>query len=414
MGLALCHTVPRDVVLQIGLVLFLAALVLQAVTLNSQNRATAAGSFVSKDGTDAVVGYIAGYPATYSGGASPRTKVCNPTAPLLRFHCARFAESYHTLNGLVLASFVSTSFAFFGGGFVIARISETTLVLLDRILMLATVPVSLQCAVLGIFFVRTVPNARLDLIEALSLTAPANELAFHRGHAANLMIAATALLCAAYLLIAVRWAMSRLTRLVLLSERRTGPTPNEVKVATTLHLANDDWARQMQILRSHARSVEVEINMKEENNRLRDTHSGDDDDVDVDEEDGDGRNGRGGEDGQPPPRHHHKRHRRQPHPPHEADANANRRADGVDAEEMAVRDGAPQNLHSVQLESTGAVFSDPGENEMGSMADTSRGHLYSDVAVSEPRKPRCLPAQDGATLERGAPFAKEVHEPLTK
>ncbi|KAK7199909.1 hypothetical protein NESM_000038800 [Novymonas esmeraldas] len=269
MGLALCHSVPRDVVVQLALLLLFVTLVLQAASIGLHGSNDAAGYFTlrgtASSRAQAVV-LVAAHPATYlppgsavaGGSATASVHLCNPSAETLSYSCARFAEAFHAVNGLTVSSFVACVTTVVVGVFVVARMSHTTLSLLYRLLFAACVPAALQCAAVGVFFARVVPHGRQDAARLGGW--PAGELRFHRRAAANLMVSATALVCAAAVMLFARWLSVLCMRRQFESEREH--TEGDVQKLTAAHMVNDDWLRQRQILLSHARSVKVEMAVK--------------------------------------------------------------------------------------------------------------------------------------------------------
>lgn len=269
MGLALCHSLPRDVAVQVALILLFVAFILQAAAIGLHTRKDGGGYFTvkgkSSSRSNALV-LLAAHPATYipltsvlhTGTGTTAQKLCNPSADPLTYACARFAESFHVVNGLTLGSFITNFVVVVLGVFVVARLSHSTLGLLFRLTYTACVPTVLQCAAVGCFFARTVPHARRDAANAGRYAY--GEIKFHRRPAVNLMIAATALLCAALVILFVRWVSVICLRVHF--ERHKEHSQKEVKQMTEAHMVNDDWTRQKQILLSHARSVQVEMAVK--------------------------------------------------------------------------------------------------------------------------------------------------------
>lgn len=268
MGLALCHGVPRDNLVLLALLFFVVAFVLEVIVIGSHNSNTAAGYFTDAKGPNpkARIGFIGCHTATYGKPASVYVQNCNPNAAMLRYHCSRFSEAFHLLNGLVLASFICCVVFVVASLFVVVRLSRTTASVLFKIHFLAGLPTALQCAVVGVFFARVVPHAREDFLVSLYASNPASaKLVFHRLYASNLMIAATALVCFGYLIIAVKHLAILCARRSL---KRKRIRQSDVESLMKMHLVNDDWERQKQILRSHAKSVQVEMEMQKESSRV--------------------------------------------------------------------------------------------------------------------------------------------------
>jgi hypothetical protein len=269
MGLALCHSLPRDVPVQVALLLYFVASILQAASIGLHTRNDGGGYFtlknVSSSRSNALV-LLAAHPATYipptsALHTSPGTaaqKLCNPSADPLTYSCARFAEAFHIVNGLTISSFITNFVVVLLGVFLLVRLSRSTLGLLFRLTYAACVPMVLQCAAAGCFFARVVPHARRDT--ALAAGYSNSAIKFHRRPAANLMISATALLCAGFVVLFVRWMSVICLRVHF--EGSKEHTKKEVKQMTEAHMVNDDWTRQKQILLSHARSVQVEMAVK--------------------------------------------------------------------------------------------------------------------------------------------------------
>lgn len=267
MGLALCHSIPRDVVVQVALLLLFVTIVLQAAAIGLHGSDDAAGFFTVKgsgSSLSAAVALVAAHPATYAGPGSTlssggaRVKICDPSAAMLSNACGRFAEAFHAVNGLTVSSFVTGVVAVAMGIFVVSRVCTTTLGLLFRLGCIACVPAVLQCAAVGVFFAHVVPHARRDTARVGGWAA--GDLTFHRRPAAGLMAAATALACAALVLLFVRWIVVLCVRRQF--EKRPEQTAAEVERVTAAHMVNDDWLRQQQILLSHAHSVKVEMAVK--------------------------------------------------------------------------------------------------------------------------------------------------------
>ncbi|KPA80132.1 hypothetical protein ABB37_05124 [Leptomonas pyrrhocoris] len=269
MGLALCHSLPRDVAVQVCLLLFLVALILQAAAIGLHTRNDGGGYFTLKGTSSArsnALVLLAAHPATYippssvlnTGTGTAATKLCNPSAAVLTYSCARFAESFHVVNGLTLSSFITNAITLVLSVFVLVRLSHSTQGLLFRLMYATCGPVVLQCAAVGCFFARTVPHARRDTAAAAGYGD--GQIKFHRRPATNLMIAATALLCAGFVIVFSRWVSVICLRLHF--EEHKEHTKEEVEQMTKAHMVNDDWTRQKQILLSHARSVQVEMAVK--------------------------------------------------------------------------------------------------------------------------------------------------------
>ncbi|EPY31459.1 hypothetical protein STCU_03445 [Strigomonas culicis] len=276
MGLALCHSIPRDIFAYVALLLLFIGFILQIGIIARHDSATGAG-YITRAGGGAseAVAYVAVHPALYgvrSVSASGSTaaisvvdraaKLCNPSTAELSFHCARFAEAYHTVNGVTLASFISSVLAFFFGMFVSGRCSHKTSDILGRLALALAIPTALQCALLGLFYVRIVGNAKKVVLVDGGLDTTTASLVFHRGYATDLAIASTALFSAASLLLTVRWGIVVCTRMRL--KRSARSNPSDAERMKSMHLVNDDWQRQMQVLRSHARSVHVEMLIRED------------------------------------------------------------------------------------------------------------------------------------------------------
>ncbi|KAG5488593.1 hypothetical protein JIQ42_00201 [Leishmania sp. Namibia] len=261
MVLALCHSIPRNVEVQVALLLLFVTAVLQAAAIGLHRSYDAAGYFTLRGTGSSIaqaVGCVAAHPATYTRNGSVLVKLCDPSAAMLTRSCARFAEAYHAVNGLTVSSFVTCVVAFVAGVFVVVRVSRTTVSLLCRLTCAACVPAALQCAAVGVFFARVVPHARRDTARAGGWGE--GELVFHRRAAADLMVAAAALVCAGLVLLVGRWMFVLCVRRQF--EREPEHTKEGVRRLTAAHMVNDDWVRQRQILLSHARSVKVEMAVK--------------------------------------------------------------------------------------------------------------------------------------------------------
>lgn len=273
MGLSLCHSVPRDALILVAIALFVVAFILEAIVVGRHSSTTSAGFLTDKGGADpsARIGFIAGHPATYAGAtAAVLVKHCDPSASVLLYNCARFAEAYHFLNGLVLASLITCVIFVLVSLFVVVRVSRTTTQALFNLQCLAGVPAALQCAALVIFFVRVVPNAKDDFIVASFAGDRSVRLAFHRRYATNLMIAATVFVCVGWLAIVAKYFAALCTRQRL---KRKNVEKQDMAAMMKMHLVNDDWQRQKQILRTHAKSVQVEMEIRKEDEEQMGRHS---------------------------------------------------------------------------------------------------------------------------------------------
>ncbi|CAD2214322.1 hypothetical protein, conserved [Angomonas deanei] len=268
MGLALCHSLPRDVLIHLALLLLFAAFVLQIGFIGRHFSTSGAGYIARKGekGKEAALAYVALHPALYSVKTvdgkvvvDDGVKLCNPSAPVLNFHCARFGEGFHNVNGLVLASFISAVIGFVIVVFIVGRVARTTASLLYRTLMCITLPMTLQCAALGIFFARVIGNAKKEVMILNDFPAD-TKLYFHLRYGPCLAITSTALFCVAFILAFIRWIVTICLRNRL---KKTG-SPTDAERVKKMHLVNDDWERQKQILRSHARSVQVEKEIKDD------------------------------------------------------------------------------------------------------------------------------------------------------
>ncbi|KAG5464019.1 hypothetical protein LSCM1_00198 [Leishmania martiniquensis] len=257
MVLALCHSIPRDVEVQAALLLLFVTAALQAAAIGLRHSYDAAGYFTLR-GSGLSVATVAGHPAIYTWNGSTLVKLCDPSAATLTRSCARFAEAFHAVNGLTVSSFVTCVLAVVAAVFVVVRVSRTTVGLLCRLACAACVPAALQCAAVGFFFARVVPHARRDAARAGGRGE--GELVFHRRVAADLMVAAAALVSAGLVLLVARWMFVLCVRRQFESEPEH--TKEGVRRLTAAHMVNDDGVRQRQILMSHARSVKVEMAVK--------------------------------------------------------------------------------------------------------------------------------------------------------
>lgn len=235
-----------------------------------RHRSRTAAGFFTRKGSDVRVAYVAAHPAIYEPTSlDTATYLCNPSAATMTLYCARFAESFHVLNGLLLTSFIVCVLAVIAGLFVVTRVSHTTTGILGRLCVLFTPSTALQFSVTGVFYADCVSHAREDVHRRLASANAADAhlpLVFHRRYVANLLIAATALMGAGYCILLSRYLYTYLTRVRLMKENiRQG----DVTAMMGMHFVPDDWVRQKQILRSHARSVQVEMMMKNDENADR-------------------------------------------------------------------------------------------------------------------------------------------------
>ncbi|ESL09581.1 hypothetical protein TRSC58_02696 [Trypanosoma rangeli SC58] len=129
MGLALCHYIPRDVVLQVGLFFLLLSCILQAILVGSHGKETGCGTIGPRDATivAGVLVYIGARSAMYT---TDQTKICvwSSNSDVVSVGCARFVEAFHVVMGLLLFSFIVSVLSLLFAVFYVAPMSRTTTV----------------------------------------------------------------------------------------------------------------------------------------------------------------------------------------------------------------------------------------------------------------------------------------------
>ncbi|KEG07089.1 putative dihydroxyacetone phosphate acyltransferase [Trypanosoma grayi] len=276
MGLALCHVLPRDIVLQGALLFLLVSCVLQGVVVGNHSSETGAGSVHAQEQTAGVAGvvYVSSHATLYAANG---TKVCvaGENADLITVTCARFVEDFHAVSGLLLCSFIVSLMELLFSAFCLVPLSKTTSLLILAILVQLLIPTMLLSAAIGMFFSPCVYHAR-DV--ASNSVFGGAETTFSRGRLANVAIVAEAFLIAAFLLALFRFVMAVLFRQSV-KQRDIGR--RDIGRLMQRHLVNDDWERQKMVLQSHARSVQLEMVIRDNsitddnsNNNTEEAHEG--------------------------------------------------------------------------------------------------------------------------------------------
>lgn len=275
MGVAVCHSIPRDGVVLVSVGVIAISLILQAVVFGEHGSERGSGFFTSGKGNSVsdAVAFVGGHASIYDFTYSVRYQsrrgqvdsstvgvLCDASGDTLSNPCFRFLESFHALNGLFVSSFVVCFLCIVFCVFFVVRVSRSTLQLLVRICIAMCLPMTLYCALVGVFFTRVVPNA-LDAV-AVARGLEENVLVFHRHWGPNLLITSMVLSCVAFIACVVRCASVWYLRKRFLASKQH--TREQVEGITRNYMINDDWVRQRQILLSHARSVEVEIAVNEQ------------------------------------------------------------------------------------------------------------------------------------------------------
>lgn len=272
-NLALCSSFPRDVCLRIACLLLLCSLVIEAVAISAHSSHHAGGT-IKINGV--AQGKVAGHVAVY--GPDGLTKICNPASAMLTRDCARYIESFHVLNGLLLTSIIGVGVCFLYIVFVAARLGGSSLDMVQWVFVLVCVPFSVHCGAVGVFFSQTLPHAK-SIIQASA--GSTSSTSYNYAWPVVLMLVTLIVMGFAFVVVLGRLIFGAVFSLVFAS--KLTHTPAEIEMMKRLYIINDDWERQKQILRSHAKSVQVEIKMKNEN-------------VNVDTEHNDGSDGGGGAD----------------------------------------------------------------------------------------------------------------------
>lgn len=252
MGLALCHRIPRNPVIYAGLLLLFCSIALQAACVALRHRKDGGGEITSADGGQIAV--VASFPSIrgVSGCADSvdcSRVICGSDLSVIGIHCSRFLEGFHSTNTCAVTALVFSVLAFLFCLFFSVSLSSSAMNVLVRLVCALCFPAGFLCAALILFFVKAVPEVKSTIRENSSFSAAAvATLRYQRGSTCNIYIAATCLGCAPLALVFLYGFYEMCCR-------------NDSHRSS---LVNDDWARQREVLRSHARAVSAEIHFKAE------------------------------------------------------------------------------------------------------------------------------------------------------
>ncbi|RNE97397.1 putative dihydroxyacetone phosphate acyltransferase [Trypanosoma conorhini] len=254
MVLALCHFLPRDVVLQFGLFLLLVSCILQAILVGNHGKESGSGTIVARDGAVGAgeIVHIGARPAMYTAAGA---KICawSNNSDLISVGCARFVEAFHVVIGLLLSSFIVSVLSLLFAMFCVVPMSRTTtsLVLLTQLSLFF--PALLHTAAIGFFFQRCEHYAK-D-VASRSVFSDA-KVKFRLGYLPKLAIASEVCLGVGFSMLFIRLLLTLFYRQSL---KKRDVVRRDIGRFMRHHLVNDDWERQKAVLQSHARSVQLEM-----------------------------------------------------------------------------------------------------------------------------------------------------------
>lgn len=290
MGLALCHTLPRDQLMRFSVVLMVTAFILILIMFGEHETSKLLGSFKLNGRVVAELnGYRVRFPgvplnlcprpsaadivsvlaqpevvARFSGNSSGVLQdiaflsifVANGTLPSAATDACDKYERYtkdaaiaHITGGVLM--FVCTLVI----ALLIVPCASTTTKMVLMFWLCILLPFALSVAGTAVFDDMARDKAE-DFLRAAGAVPSGSELKFKFGFGFNLAIASTALLAAAFAI-----ATFRLVHVLLLrpGNKQSVISRKDIGGLMQLHLVNDDWVRQKKLWAMHAQQVECDI-----------------------------------------------------------------------------------------------------------------------------------------------------------
>nr|CCC93780.1 unnamed protein product [Trypanosoma congolense IL3000] len=260
MVFALCHVVPRNIAHQIALTFLFASCVLQLVVVASYGRESGVGTIRlhGSQGGSAGSVYISTLPKLRT--AEGKT-LCEMVKDSDRVYvgCARFVSSFRMVCGILVYSLILSVLAFFLGTFCVVPLCKTTMYILASEVLLASFPLMLHSAAVTVFFGRSlyyaIKSTKLILNDFSGVTS------FECNYLLYIVLVSQALLVVGFSLCLAPFVIALFFRN---SVKQRAIVHRDIGSVMDHHLVNNDWERQKTVLKSHARSVQLEIVIHED------------------------------------------------------------------------------------------------------------------------------------------------------
>ncbi|KAG8346503.1 hypothetical protein ERJ75_000978500 [Trypanosoma vivax] len=254
MELALCHVIPRDIVLQLVLLLLFASCIVQLLIVSSYGGKVGLGDISLYGSSNSSVNtvFISTRSTLY---VSDESVVCHMEshAGFIHASCARFVSSFRVACGLFLASFMVSIIGFIANTFFVVPLSKTTMFVLASEVILFVLPFALHSTGVIVFFHFCIYNAKKTIRAVVSSDG---DLHYRFGYLSILMVVSEVLLLIGFVISTGRYVCALVCRRSL---KQRDIVRGDIGHFMQHHLVNDDWERQKNVLKSHARSVQLEI-----------------------------------------------------------------------------------------------------------------------------------------------------------
>lgn len=238
MGLALCHIVPRDRLLQLVILLLVAAFCLIAAAIGQRNRDGSLATLKS-NGLDDLFLYLDGSAVTASG-----VTVCSNHND--QGICSSFVHKTRIGSLLVILGWILLTLAVMACCFIITPLAKHSYQIYLFFWISLIPAVSLIVAGCALFLGPSIKNG-VDL-QAAGQTV-------HYGRALRCVIAAMVLVCVGFL-IATFQLISTIGRSKV---KQAHIQERKIDEIMKMHIVNDDWTRQKMMWVKHAQAVDVEL-----------------------------------------------------------------------------------------------------------------------------------------------------------
>lgn len=236
MGLALCHTVPRDRLLQLVTLMLVVAFCLLAASVGERNKD---GSYATLKGADNTRLYVDGRAIDSSG-----ITLCSED--LKEGECYDFVIKTRIAGLLVILGWVTLTLAILASCFLITPLSRHSYQIYLFFWIAISIPVALVVAG-GAMYLGPALSKALDL--------PPTGKDVHYGRSLRCILAAMALMIVSFL-IATFQLVSTLGRSRIKQSHVEGRKIDEIM---KMHIVNDDWKRQKMMWVKHAQAVDIEL-----------------------------------------------------------------------------------------------------------------------------------------------------------
>lgn len=238
-GIALCHTIPRDNTIRVSIFLLLVSFVLTAIAIGQRK---------TSDSAVTLQGTIGGTHRTFLVSADiflvdrdTGVARCTNAEGSGVNGCDFWVESMRAVTSSILIGFALTPLSVLAISFVTQVVGTTTNIILASAVC-TVLPALTTLFGVAFFFTTTVPRA------AFASGFARNDYSMERGASINLVIAACAIHCAMLVFIALRIVVALF---FLPHWKSNSVAARNIDGVMTSHMANDDWERQQKVWQSH-------------------------------------------------------------------------------------------------------------------------------------------------------------------